>query len=125
MKTSGGERPTGIVRTLPSLYGDASVGAKRYKMSLRLLELAQVPAIYIALASQPRIEVLHMYLVIEGRVDVRLNIAGYEAGDARRCWDRTIRKPKVWVVCTGPVVRPAETIPMRGFQGFRYTQDLW
>jgi len=27
-------RPTGIIRTLPSLYGDESVGAKRYAASI-------------------------------------------------------------------------------------------
>ena len=37
----------------------------------------------------------------------------------------TIRQPKVWAICTGPVSRPPEPIKRRGFQGFRYTEDLW
>ena len=119
------ERPTGIIRTLTSLCGNASVGAKRYRMSLRMLERADLQQIYIALPAKPQTEVLYLYLVVEGKVDVRLNIAGYEPGDARECWDKTIRKPKVWAVCTGPVVRPAEPMPMRGFQGFRYTERLF
>lgn len=81
--------------------------------------------IYIALQSVPKVEVLHMYLLIEGEIKVRLNIASYEPGDARECWDRTIRRPKVWAVCTGPVSRPPEPMKMRGFQGFRYTGELW
>ena len=116
---------TGIIRTLPSLYGDTSIGAKRYRRSIAMLESGSIPAIYIALASKPKYEVLHMYLLVEGQVQVRLNIAGYEDGDARECWDKTIRQPKYWVVCTGPVSRPAEAIHMRGFQGFRYTEGLW
>ena len=119
------EQPTGIIRTLPSLYGNASVGAKRYRRSIALLERGSIPAIYIALQSVPKIDVLHLYLLIEGHVQLRMNIAGYEPGDARRCWDETIRKPKVWAVCTAPVSRPQEPIARRGFQGFRYTSGLW
>lgn len=118
-------RPTGIIRTLPSLYGDASVGAMRYMRSVELLEQERIPAIYIALAQMPKVEVLHMYLLIEGEIKLRLNIAGYEDGRARECWDTTIRKPKYWVICTGPVSRPPEPMERRGFQGFRYTDDLW
>ncbi len=120
-----GIRPTGIIRTLPSLYGDASVGARRYQLSLAMLEKEQIPAIYIALSAVPRFDVLHLYLLMDGQIDVRLNIAGYEPGDARECWDKTIRKPKIWAVCSAPVSRPPEKMPMRGFQGFRYTEDLW
>jgi hypothetical protein len=118
------QRPTGIIRTLPSLEGD-SVGAKRYKRSIAMLEHGSIPAIYIALSAVPKIDVLHMYLVIESKIELRMNISGYEPGDTRECWDKTIRKPKVWAVCTGPVSRPEEPIPRRGFQGFRYTTDLW
>ena len=119
------ERPTGIIRTLPSLYGDSSVGAKRYGKSIELLEKGRLPAIFIALQCMPRLDVLHLYLLIEGKIHVRLNIAGYEPGDARECWDKQIRKPKYWAICTGPVSRPDEPILRRGFQGIRYTEELW
>jgi hypothetical protein len=118
-------RPTGIIRTIPSLYGDASEGARAYKRSIAMLERDQIPAIYISLSAIPRIEILHLYLLIDGKVELRLNIAGYEPGDARECWDKTIRKPKFWAICTGPVSRPPEEIKRRGFQGFRYTEELW
>jgi hypothetical protein len=117
------ERPTGIVRTLPSLDGDASIGARRYQSSIALMETGRLDAIYIALQSIPKFDVVHIYLIVDGAVDVRLNIAGYEPGDSRECWDRTIRKPKVWAVCTGPVVRPPERLERKGFQGFRYTNE--
>ena len=119
------ERPTGIIRTLPSIYGDASEGAKRYRRSIAMLEAGHDVTIYIALQSIPKNEVLHMYLLIEGKIQLRLNIAGYEPGDTRECWDKTIRTPKYWAICTGPVSRPDEPIKMRGFQGFRYTGGLW
>lgn len=120
-----GKRPTGIIRTLPSLYGDSSVGAKRCADSIKALESGNIDAIYIALAQVPKIEVLHLYLLIDGQINVRFNIAGYEPGNAAKCWDGTIRQPKIWVTCTAPVSRPTEPIYRRGFQGFRYTEDLW
>ena len=119
------QRPTGIIRTLPSLYGETSPGSVRYKSSLAALRRGRLDAIYIAMQSIPAREVLHMYLIIEGRVHVRLNIAEYIPGDERECWDRTIRKPKYWALCTAPVEFPPEPILRRGFQGFRYTEELW
>lgn len=119
-------RPTGIIRTLPSLYmDDKNVGHRKYVRSVAALERGQINAIYIALAAVPTYEVLHMYLLIEGEIKLRMNIAGYEPGDARACWDETIRRPRVWAVCTLPVSRPSEPIKRRGFQGFRYTENLW
>lgn len=118
------DRPTGIIRTLPSLE-PGSVGRDRYQRSIALLEAGHDLTIYIALQSIPKVEVLHLYLLVDGHVQVRLNLAGYEPGDSRKCWDNTIRQPKVWAVCTGPVSRPPEPLKMRGFQGFRYTQELW
>jgi hypothetical protein len=118
------ERPTGIIRTLPSLEGD-QIGAIRYEQSVKLLEKGKIEAIYIALPSIPKIEVLYLYLIVGGKVTVRMNIAGYEPGDSKKCWDGKIRQPKVWAVCTGPVSFPPEEMKRRGFQGFRYTGDLW
>jgi hypothetical protein len=118
-------KPTGIIRTLPSLYGNESPGSVRYKSSISALERGRLDAVYIALQAKPRIEVLYIYIVIEGLIHVRLNIAEYIPGDERECWDRTIRKPKFWAVCTAPVSRPPERIPYRGFQGIRYTEELW
>lgn len=120
-------RPTGIIRTLPSLYGNASIGAKRMESSIQILEKEQIPAIYIALSQVPKIEVLHIYLLIGGEINIRLNIAGYESGKNSniKCWDDQYRSPNYWVICSNPVSRPEIPIKMRGFQGFRYTEVLW
>lgn len=117
-------RPTGIIRTLPSLE-PGHVGLKKYQDSVRVLKAGKIEAIYIALQAIPKQDVLHLYLVIEGRIVARFNIAGYEPGDSRKCWDGTYRAPKYWAVCTGPVSHPPEPIKRRGFQGFRYTEELW
>lgn len=119
-------RPTGIIRTLPTLYGnERNIALRKYTRSVTALERGEIEAIYVALAQVPRIEILHVYLLIDGEIQVRLNLAGYVPGDARACWDDTIRRPKIWAMCTGPVSRPPVVIKRRGFQGFRYTHDLW
>lgn len=119
-------RPTGIIRTLPSLYNDGgNIGYKRYVRSIRELEQEKIEAIYIAMAQLPKTEVLHMYLLIEGKIRVRLNIVEYVLGTAAICWDSKIRQPKYWALCSGPVSRPPTDILRKGFQGFRYTEDLW
>lgn len=123
-------RPTGIIRTLPSIYNgtddkEASVGFKRYQASLKALEAGKLPAIYIALQAIPKQDVLHMYLLIEGEIRVRLNIAEYVPGTEQVCWDYTIRQPKFWAVCTAPVSKPHEPMKWKGFQGIRYTEELW
>lgn len=119
-------RPTGIIRTLPSLYSDTkNVGQQRYANAVAALERSEQDAVYIALAQKPTINVLHLYLLIDGEINVRLNIASYEPGFVAECWDTAIRQPRFWAVCTAPVSRPSEPIKRRGFQGFRYTEDLW
>lgn len=123
-------RPTGIIRTLPSIYNgtdgkEASVGFSRYQASIKHLESGKLPAIYIAIQCIPKTDVLHMYLLIEGEIRVRMNIADYIPGDAQICWDSTIRQPKFWAVCTAPVSFPPELIKWKGFQGIRYTEELW
>jgi len=114
-------KPTGIIRTLPTING----GRENFERSLALLKAGHNITIYVALQSVPKNEVLHLYLLVEGFVVVRMNIAGYEPGDARRCWDGETRQPKFWALCTAPVSLPPEPIKMRGFQGFHYTEDLW
>jgi hypothetical protein len=120
------ERPTGIIRTLIPRHDDAeNNGRAGYESAIKALEAEEIPAIYIALSAKPKVEVLHMCLLIQGKIEARLNIAGYKPGDASECWDGVVRQPACWAVCTGPVSRPSESLPKRGFQGFRYTPDLW
>jgi hypothetical protein len=128
-------RYTGIIRCLPSCEG-ATIGARKMRLSLAYLESGIIDSIYIALNAKPRIEIPHMYLAVGGKVHARLNIASYEPGDRRKCWDDQYRQPKLWAVCTAPVLRPPQPFNLRGFQGFRYTEgtmgailadqpDLW
>jgi hypothetical protein len=118
------DRPTGIIRTLIASKSN-ELGHTKMLESLELLEQDKIPAIYISLAQVPKQDVLHIYLLVKGEIIARLNIAGFEDGTSQKCWDDKVRKPKCWAVCTAPLSRPTEPIKRRGFQGIRYTEDLW
>jgi hypothetical protein len=118
--------PTGIIRTLPSLYTDPNnPGWQGLQRSIEHCETDESAYFYIALAQQPKHEILHLYLLIGNQITMRFNVAGFAPGHTAKCWDGEIRQPKLLVICTGPVSRPPEPIRRRGFQGFRYTEDLW
>jgi hypothetical protein len=118
--------PTGIIRTLPSLYTDPkNPGYRGLQRSVARCERDESAYFYIALAQQPKHQIIHLYLLVGNQITHRFNVVGYAPGFEANCWDKTIRNPKLWVICTGPVSRPPEPIRRRGFQGFRYTEDLW
>jgi hypothetical protein len=122
------ERPTGIIRTLPNLYAAAdNLAYGQMLKSFEALAAGRIPAIYIALAQKPTVEILHLYVLIDGKILCRMNIAGYEDGTTSdvKCWDNVSRTPKWWAVCSAPISFPPEPVLRRGFQGFRYTQELW
>lgn len=131
------ERPTGIIRTLPYFGGiekgedEQAMMNKAYRrmmQAFKQLEKGTREYVLIALNQLPTQDVLHCYIIVGGEIRVRANIAGYLSGEEAanvQCWDESIRSPKYWVQLTMPVSWPPEKILRRGFQGFRYTTDLW
>ena len=91
------------------------------------LNEGKIPAIYVALAQRPKVDVLHLYILVGGSIVCRMNVAGYTDldGEALDCWDGERRFSKWWAICSAPVSYPPHEIKMRGFQGFRYTEGLW
>lgn len=129
------KRPTGIIRTLPwygaedSKHSDSEKG-KAYKRMMRGFKALEKRDghVYVALAQRPTIEVLHCYILIGGIIRVRANIADYWPGSQVgkvECWDDSTRDAKWWAVLTAPISWPEVEIRMKGFQGFRYCQELW
>lgn len=124
------DRPTGIIRTLSGearSYALDSSARDRMMRSYDALKEGKIEVIYVALAQKPTKEVLHIYILVGGEIICRMNIAGYTDLDGQPldCWDGEKRISPWWVICSAPVSYPPEPIKMRGFQGFRYTEDLW
>ena len=110
-------QPVGIIRTIP-------IENEVMHRTIKRLMVIDEGWIYFSLTGKPKIEVLYLYVITAGRVKYRFNIAGYEPGDSRMCWDGVSRCPRIWAICTAPMEAPAP-ISMKGFQGFRYTTLLW
>lgn len=118
-------RPTGIIRTLPTLYGNAGDAKAQFERTLELIAAGEMEFFYVTMQAMPRTPVLHLYILVEGFIRVRTNIAGYEECGELECWDGTTRNSKYVAICTAPICYPPSPVPRRGFQGFRYTEDLW
>src|SRR5882672_2624482 len=78
----------------------------------------------------PLEEVAWVYLVWNGKVQFRLNFVCCEKDVAKTftdSWDGRAREfPKSnWIILSGPAVKPPYEIPMKGFQGHRYTYKLF
>jgi hypothetical protein len=130
-ENKSGVPPTGFIRTLP--YGPnhdeqgLRLAYERMRRSLARLNSADTTAhVLIGLSTQPLKDVLHVYLIVEGRVVGRARLAGYvaERGPVQ-CFDGTTRTYPVWAELVGPYEPAPAEIKRRGFQGFRYTTDLW
>lgn len=127
------DRPTGVIRTLPYFGAETAsdeamnLAYERMLAAFKELESGERDSLYIAFAQRPTIEVLHCYLLLEGKVIVRANVSHFEEGSGRavKSWDGRDLNPNWWAVLTAPVSWPPEPIRRRGFQGFRYTGDLW
>ena len=118
--------PSGIIRTLPSLWADpGNPGYRALLEAIKDCERNEAAHFRIALDRKPKFELLHLYLLVGGEINYRFVFVGCEPGSAAECWDPSYPRPKFWAVCTGPVERPPEPIRQRGFQGFRYTDTLW
>jgi hypothetical protein len=121
-------KPTGIIKCLPEKWLN-EVGGETY-LTRTFDRIAQDPNswFYMSLAGKPRFEVLHCYLLINGYLRFRLNIAEYAKGGTLTFRDRPIPQTwsaKHWMILTAPVVKPKAPIRMKGFQGFRYTRSLF
>lgn len=75
--------------------------------------------------NKPRFEVLYVYLLIGGKIRYRANLVSYDppgyfiSNAGNSLWGNC------WIVICGPLVRAPEIIRRKGFQGFRYTEELF
>lgn len=72
---------------------------------------------------RPTKEVQYIYLVIGGRIRFRINFVMGKEG--RQTFDDGRSMDGKWIIGTGPLVRAPYKMPMKGFQGFRYTDKLF
>lgn len=118
------EIPEGIIITVSAgMYGE-----KGYRNWLRnFLDAMNDPnSIYwFRAGSQPKRDPLYLYLCIGGRIRYRVNYAGSEGPSQQMFDDGRVMSAKAWLVGCGPVARAPFKMKMKGFQGFRYCNNLF
>jgi hypothetical protein len=67
-----------------------------------------------------------VYLCIGGKIRYRVFYAGSEGERTMKFDNREDElHGKAWILTAGPVVRAPRVIKRQGFQGFRYTQEIF
>ena len=93
--------------------------------------LAEEDGIWNFLKSNlPTQDVAFVYIVFGGMVQYRTNLVCYERGVAKSfddAPDGIVREfpPSNWILISGPAIRAPYEIPMKGFQGHRYSKVLF
>jgi hypothetical protein len=121
------ERPDGIIITI----SQQMLKEKGYRNWLRnyLNAMEKEDHIYyMRQGAQPKQDILYVYLCIGGKVRYRSNFVMSE-GPGEKTFTSAAGSHTIygraWIIMSGPVVKPEFTVPMKGFQGFRYTQKLF
>lgn len=121
-------QPTGIIKCLPEKWFNEVGGEPYLERTFTRIATDERYWFYMSLAGKPKYDVLHCYLLINGFLRFRLNIAEYLPGGTMTFRDRPIPQDwtaKYWMILTAPVVKPEQPIKMIGFQGFRYTEGIF
>lgn len=125
------EAPEGILLTLPvAFFEDRQWTTETFKPYFERLMAKEDIVWNFKLTNLPKHDVAWVYFVFGGFVQYRLNLVEYERNVSKVFNDAPDGHPRSfpacnWVIASGPA-RPAPfDIPMRGFQGFRYTQKLF
>lgn len=124
------EPPIGIIVTMPVAFfqetGWQSDDLLRQMMYYLNKEKNENGRWYFLKKLLPTKDFLYVYVVWDGKVQLRANLLQLERNKTHRFCDtpngkwRTFPK-KNWIVLCGPGVKAPYDIPMKGFQGFRYT----
>ncbi len=128
-------RPDGILVTLPKPFfsggpdeeGWTEESLGRY---FRMMNESDEMWWTQGLANKPKYDkILYCYMVYGGFVQYRLNIASIEGPavkefPARGGGFRSLSK-KCWLTLCAPTIKAPYEIPRQGFQGFRYTQEIF
>lgn len=123
--------PEGIALTLPVMFfEDRKMTTAQFKKVFERYMKREDAIWNFRLSNLPTMDVLYVYLIFDRQFQYRCNLVMYERNKAKAFDDSpdgVVRKfpPSNWVLFTGPIVKPQDEWPQKGFQGFRYTTKLF
>lgn len=123
-------QPQGIIKTLPGSFFENYLrgGLQGFEKDFMRLNNESWKYYYwiFNLSGKPKYEILYFYLLFDGAVRYRANIINYGLPNRTiKCADGTTQHGRIWVYVSAPIIKAANPIPMKGFQGFRYTELLF
>lgn len=117
-----------IILTTPKAFWDAYPGGRdRFYEVMTYVDNGTL-VWWQTCASIPVQPVEFCYLIVDGAVKLRLTIQEFKRNTSKEFEDSGVIRVfehRNWAVLCGPVVHAPKIIPMRGFQGFRYTEFLF
>lgn len=123
--------PDGIMLTLPTMFfKDRNMSTDDFKKYFERFMQKEDAIWNFKLTNLPKFEVIYVYLVFDKQVQYRCMLVQYERNITKSFRDAADGKLRLfknenWVIFTGPVVKPPHEWPQKGFQGFRYTAELF
>ena len=123
--------PDGIMLTLPTMFfDDRGMTTDQFKKYFERFMQQEGSYWNFKLTNLPKHEVIYVYLVFDKHVQYRCMFVQCERNITKSFKDSIDGKRRIfpnqnWVIFTGPVVKPPHEWPQKGFQGFRYTTELF
>lgn len=123
--------PEGIVLTLPvAFFNDRNMTTDQFKQLFERYMRREDAIWNFRLTNLPTHDVAYVYLIFEKQIQYKAHLVQYERDKAKvfnDSPDGIVRSfpPSNWVLFTGPLVKPPNELPLKGFQGFRYCTKLF
>lgn len=123
--------PEGIALTLPVIFfEDRKMTTDQFKKVFERHMRHEESWWNFKLTNLPTHDVAYVYLIFDKQIQYRCNLMCYERNQSKTFKDSHDGKVRDfpnqnWVLFTGPVIKPPQEWPQKGFQGFRYTTKLF
>ncbi len=121
-------KPDAIIVAMPARF------FQEYTMEKFLQDMHNMNTVdnfvwYRIMKNLPKIQTLYCYWIIDGKIKYRMEIAKLVRNQTMRFARpkggiRTFENAN-YIELVGPVIEAPYDIPMRGFQGFRYTELIF
>lgn len=118
------EQPVGIILTVSRGMYEANGYRHWLKNFLDCMTCDECHYSFRA-GGKVKTEVQYIYLIIGGKIRFRIYFGGSSGSQTRDFDDGRSMWAKAWIFGAGPVTRPPQSIKMKGFQGFRYTHEIF
>lgn len=120
--------PDAIIITVPMAFAKEYPGGwPAFEKQLEYIDRGRLTW-WNTIASIPKHRVEFVYLIYDGHLQCRLTAMTFQKNVTKSFTDGGVERifeHKNWVQLCGPVIKNPEVQPMRGFQGFRYTELLF